>query len=162
MFVVEKVRTMNIGKADPAADPAREPKWLEALDHTADAGIIVHADDLKALFTRAAWGMFSVITDLAAVKAAGKVRIAVEAADRHALLVKWLSELNYRHVTEHWLFCRFDVLSLTDQQLEAEAHGERIDPNRHSIYTEIKAVTFHDLQIENVDGRWTAKVIFDL
>jgi hypothetical protein len=34
-----------------------QPNWLEELDQTADAGIIVRAGDLPKLFVRAAWGM---------------------------------------------------------------------------------------------------------
>jgi SHS2 domain-containing protein len=153
---------MDREKTEKTRHPPEGPDWLEALDHTADAGIVVYAADLKELFARAAWGMFSVITDVNEVKPAEKVRIAVEANDRHALMVSWLSELNYRHVTEHRLFCRFDISTLTDQRLEAEVHGEKTDHERHTIYTEIKAITFHALQIEKADGRWKATIIFDL
>jgi SHS2 domain-containing protein len=152
---------MQTDESDKPSPPVN-PSWLEALDHTADAGIVVHADDLQQLFARAAWGMFSVITDVNVVKAAEKIHLAIKASDRHALLVKWLSELNYRHVKEHQLFCRFDILVLTDQTLEAEVQGEPTDRERHTIYTEIKAVTFHGLQIENAGHQWTATIIFDL
>jgi SHS2 domain-containing protein len=141
---------------------SRNPEWLEPLDHTADAGFIVSADDLKELFARAAWSMFGLITDVAGVKPVDKTHIVVEASDRVALMVRWLAELNYRHVIEHRLFCRFDISMLTDQRLTAEAHGEKTDHERHLIYTEIKAITFHGLQIENVAGRWQATIIFDL
>jgi SHS2 domain-containing protein len=65
-------------------------------------------------------------------------------------------------VTEHKVFCRFDISTLTEQRLEAEVHGEKTDPERHTIYTEIKAITFHALQIEHLDGGWKARIIFDL
>jgi hypothetical protein len=55
----------------------------------------------RRLFERAAWGMFSVTTDVAAARATETSRISIDAPDRVALLVRWLSELNYRHVTEH-------------------------------------------------------------
>jgi SHS2 domain-containing protein len=43
-------------------------------------------------------------------------------------MVKWLSELNYRHVTEHRLFGKFEILEIGNEWLEAEVRGERIDP----------------------------------
>ncbi len=153
---------MDTRETDKIPYPPESPEWLEALDHTADAGIIVHADNLKELFARAAWGMFSVITDVHKVKPAETIRIAVEAGDREALMVRWLSELNYRHVTEHWLLSRVDVLAVTDRRLEADVQGEKTDPARHTIYTEIKAITFHALRIEQIDHRWKAAIIFDL
>jgi SHS2 domain-containing protein len=36
--------------------PELQRSWLEEFDHTADAGIIVHAGDLPELFARTAWG----------------------------------------------------------------------------------------------------------
>jgi SHS2 domain-containing protein len=138
------------------------PEWLKFVDHTADAGIEVEAPDLAGLFERAAWGMFSVITNLAAVRAAEIFPIIIDAPDLGALLVCWLSELNYRHVTEHRIFSSFQVETLSEQHLEARASGEIFDPACHTIFTEIKAVTFHDLRLERHERGWKAQIIFDL
>lgn len=138
------------------------PVWLEWLDHTADTGLVVWADTLPDLFSRAAWGMFSVITDVSQVQPKEMFHLAVEAGDHQALLVRWLAELNFRHVTRHRLFCRFDVLDLSEMALKADVYGEAIDPERHTIFTEIKAVTFHGLEITKVAERWRAQIIFDL
>jgi SHS2 domain-containing protein len=140
----------------------KTPEWLTLVDHTADAGIVVEAPDLARLFERAACGMFCVITDLVAVRAMETSRISIEAPDRAALLVRWLSELNYRHVTEHRVFSKFEVLTLSEHHLGAEVSGEIFDPARHTIFTEIKAVTFHDLQIGHDERGWKAQIIFDL
>ena len=58
------------------------PEWLKFVDHTADAGIAVEAPDLVRLFERAAWGMFSVITDVAAARSTETSRISIDALDR--------------------------------------------------------------------------------
>jgi len=138
------------------------PDWLEFLDHTADAGILVQAPDLKDLFARAAWGMFSLVTDLDTVRLVERSRIRIEASDRLALMVNWLSELNYRHVTEHRLFGKFAIVEICEKWLSAEVHGERFDPARHKVFREIKAVTFHDLRLQRDDQGWKAQIIFDL
>jgi len=161
-FLPDSGKFQNVRERKDKDRDSASRGWLKALDHTADAGIIVEADDLKQLFARAASGMFSVITDVNAIQLLDKTRISVEADDLHALMVRWLSELNYRHVTEHRLFGDFEISSLTDRRLEAEVRGEKINPARHSIYTEIKAITFHGLVIENCDARWKATIIFDL
>jgi SHS2 domain-containing protein len=106
--------------------------------------------------------MFSIITDPATVVPALSETVVVEAPDREALLVRWLSELNFQHVTRHWLFSRFHILKLSDRQLLAETGGEGIAPERHPIHTEIKAVTFHGLKLEPVGAGWQAEIIFDL
>ena len=127
------------------------PDWLEFLEHTADAGILVQAADLKELFARAAWGMFSLVTDVAAIRLVERSRIRIEARDRLALMVNWLSELNYRHITEDRLFGRFVIVEISEKWLSAEVHGERFDSSRHTVFTEIKAVTFHDLRLQRDD-----------
>ena len=136
--------------------------WLQPLDHTADRGIIVRARDLKELFARTARGMFSIIADLGTVEPLQSETIVVTAPDRGALLVRWLSELNFQHVTRHRLFSRFVILELSDNRLVAEVGGETIALQRHTIHTEIKAVTFHGLLLEQVKEGWRAEVIFDL
>jgi SHS2 domain-containing protein len=138
------------------------PAWLQPVDHTADRGIIVQAADMEELFARAAWGMFAIITDMEAVHPAHSEKMVVTAPDRHALLVRWLSELNFQHATRHWLYSRFHILKLSDQQLEAEVGGENIAAERHTIHTEIKAVTFHGLRLEPAEKGWRAEIIFDL
>ena len=68
----------------------------------------------------------------------------------------------YRHVTEHRIFAKFEVVTLSEQHLEADVSGEIFDPARHTIFTEIKTVTFHDLQVERDERGWKAQIIFDL
>jgi|GEM_PF-90184 len=138
------------------------PGWMCLLDHTADVGFFVQADSLPGLFARAAWAMFSVITDIGKVRPVERHTVTVEASDREALMVAWLSELNFRHVTEHNLFSRFEVNMLSGTRLEGEVYGEAIDPNRHVLLREIKAVTFHNLIIANNGHCWTAQIIFDV
>jgi protein archease len=145
------------GRAESTA-----PDWLEFLDHTADAGILVQAADLKELFARAAWGMFSLVTDLDTIRLVESSRIQIEASDQPALMVNWLAELNYRHVTEHRLFGKFVIVEISEKWLSAEVRGERFDPSRHNVFTEIKAVTFHDLRLQRENQGWRAQIIFDL
>ena len=140
----------------------RQPEWLAYLDHTADEGIEARAPDLKTLFERCAWGMFSILTEVASVRPAVPEDVAVEAPDREALLVQWLAELNFRHQTRHVVFGRFEVEEVADQRLAARVWGEPIDRQRHAVHTEIKAVTFHLLRIAQDPQGWTARVLFDV
>lgn len=142
------------------------PDWLQEIDHTGDIGIQVTAASLNELFERAAVGTFSVLADLSTVQPAEKTTITVEGRDRAALMVRWLSELNYRHTVDRWLFCAFEIDAITetngDLALTGTAHGEPIDPDRHTVHTEIKAITFHGLDVHETDGEWAVQVIFDM
>ncbi len=138
------------------------PEWLRQLDHTADAGFTVTAPDRETLYARAAWGLFSILTDVPRVAPRDSRTIRLEADDPAALMVKWLSELNFIHITEHVLFRRFEVRLPGPGRLEAEVSGEPIDPGRHTVYTEVKAVTYHGMEIEQRGESWRAVVIVDL
>jgi len=139
------------------------PDWIEHIDHTGDAGFIVQADSLSGLYERAAWAMFAeVITDIETVRPRKAFSFQLDADDAEALMLAWLSELNFRHITEELVFCRFEVTRIQPDHLEAVAYGEHIDPGRHEIYTEIKAVTFHELRISRQGDLFTARIIFDL
>lgn len=151
------------------------PPWLREIDHTGDVGLAITAPDLATLYARAARGMFWVLTDVEAVRPRESMNVDLDAPDREALMVRWLSELNYIHATQNWLFRRFDVAvasapdatsnapdAETGVRLHATCHGEPVDRSRHTIYTEIKAVTFHDLHVESTDDGWTVQVIFDM
>ena len=146
--------------------PFDPPDWLQEIDHTGDIGIRVTAASLEALFERAAAGTFHVLTDLSSVQATDETRVTVEGRDREALMVRWLSEPNYRHTVEHRLFCDFTVESITQVDegfvLTGTARGEALDRDRHTVYTEIKAITFHGMQIRETDEGWTVQVIFDM
>ena len=108
---------------------------------------------LKRLFERAAWAMFSLLTDVGKVRPARETVVRIQGPDREALLARWLSELNFLHTTGGRLFSRFDIAELSQKTLTAQVFGEKIDPQRHPIYTEIKAVTFHGLRIaEETEG----------
>lgn len=145
---------------------ADAPDWLQEIDHTGDIGIRVTAASLHELFERAALGTFHVLTDLSVVRAEEETAITVEGRDREALMVRWLSELNYRHTVDHHLFCDFAVEAIEETEdgltLSSVARGEPLDPERHTVYTEIKAVTFHGMAIQETEDGWRVQVIFDM
>ena len=140
---------------------ACQPEWLEFLDHTADIGIRVRAADPRELFARSAWALFAVIGSIGRVRPAAEWPIRVEATDPGALLIRWLSELNYLHQTRHVMLCAFDVQELTDTALAAHVRGEAIRPE-HEVARELKAVTFHGLELAHDAGGWRAQIIFDV
>lgn len=143
-------------------DRSAAPSWLREIDHTGDLGIVVSAPDRGQLFERAAWGLFNVLTDLSAVAPREAHAITVEGTDLDDLMVKWLSELNYLHVTQHVLFSKFSIDELEGTRLAATAWGESIDSDRHTVYTEIKAITYHQLEVEETDDGWRVQIIFDM
>ncbi len=131
----------------------------EEIEHTADVGIRAYGATLNELFANAAEGMFSLIADLAGVKAVGEVEVRLTADDMPTLLLRWLLELLYLHETQHFLFSAFEV-DIHGTSLQARAGGEAIDKKRHELKLVIKAVTRHGLMVDAKGG--VAQVIFDI
>ncbi len=132
------------------------------LDHTADIEIVAFGRDVAEAFSNAAYAMFDILTDIDKVREKDSFDLQVSAGDIDELLVSWLDELLYRYETERFIFRRFAVHDISDVSLSASVFGEGIDPSRHEIRTEIKSVTYHQLEVKKTDGVWKAQVVFDV
>jgi SHS2 domain-containing protein len=134
----------------------------EFFEHTADLGLRVRAADLDTLFVEAAQAMFSaIVEDLGTVQPLRQVEMRVTGTDREYLLFDWLKGLLYRFDAEHLLFSRFAVQVESDG-LTGKAWGEPLDPARHELAHEVKAVTYHGLRVEQTADGWLAEVIVDI
>jgi SHS2 domain-containing protein len=137
-------------------------KRFEILDHTADIGIIVHGESLQALFENAGEAFFHLITDLKKVKRRVERRVHIEGESLDRLMVDWLSELLYLHDVENLLFKGFKVDAVGEDGLKATVKGEPFQEGVHVIKTEVKAVTYHQIEVRQETGGWRAQVILDL
>ena len=135
---------------------------FEVFPHTADLGLRVRGKDLDTLFAEAGRGFFSVIVaNLAEVGPTEKISFRVEGQAPDYLLVDFLSELLFIFDTQRIVLSKFDV-HLRDEGLDAEVRGEPLDPQRHQLEHEIKAVTYHGLRVEQETDGWLAEVILDI
>jgi SHS2 domain-containing protein len=138
----------------------------EIIEHTADLGIRGRGESLDTLFAAMARGLFAVIADPETVRldAADTERrraIRLEADATADLLHDWLEELNALHQIHAELYGRFAV-RVTDNRLTAVAEGEAIDPERHDLRVEVKAVTWHDLRVDRTAEGFEAFVLLDI
>ena len=133
---------------------------FEFFDVTADVGYRAYGNSLANAFENAAIAMFEVITDTSTIKPMIKKQIRLEAEDECAILYDWLSELLFLHDSEYLVFSKFDVKinskiveDVERYILDASAYGEEFNPSKHERRSEVKAVTYHmmDIKIENMD-----------
>jgi SHS2 domain-containing protein len=61
---------------------------------------------------------------------------------------------------ETLLFSRFDITEFGESGLEAVCYGEKYDPTRHHLKTEVKSATYHMLGVDAESN--TVRVIFDI
>jgi SHS2 domain-containing protein len=136
-------------------------KDFEILNHTADVGIIAYGADMKQAFANAGRALFSLITELDDVKEVLHRDAELTATDEESLLVEWLNELIYQFDTEGIIFKRFDISQLDNTRLKARGYGERVDRARHKLKREVKAATYHMLEVVKNDG-FRVQVLFDI
>ena len=132
----------------------------EIVEHTADEGIRVTAAGLEPFFRDAAAGMFDIMCGGAVDGWDTQHHVSIQAADLEDLLVDWLSELLYLFEVKKFIFQDAVFDSLHDTALEAKVTG--LSFRGRLAGSEIKAVTYHLLDIRRVSGVYEATVFFDL
>ena len=134
----------------------------ETFDHTADLGLRVRAPDLGTLFAEAGLALTACLVENPdAVRQEITFDVNLPADDLEFLLFDWLKALLYRFDAEHLVFGRFEV-HVTESGLAGAAWGEPLDPDRHALAHEVKAITYHGLRVEPEGGGWLAEMIVDI
>ena len=134
----------------------------QLVDHTADVGLRIEAPTREALFEEAAQALMSLIVeDPESVEERETRDFELAADDPADLLFDWLQALLVAVELRNVLFSRFQV-TLEGRTLRASASGERIDPARHRLAHEVKAITYHALALRATRDGWLAEVVVDI
>ncbi len=142
------------------ADFAAKP--YEVFEHTADVGLRASGATLRELFAHVAEGMESLLVPPEQVRLQVGREIHVEGHDAVSLLINWLNELIFLFDTEYLIFRHFEIDDLSETRLHTFAYGEPYDAQRHDLGNAIKAATWHDIAVEQVEGGYRTTVIFDI
>ncbi len=140
----------------------RDDDGSASFEHTADLGLRVWAVSMEGLFEQAAAGLASLMFDAATVRPAQTVPLVAEGEEPEELLVAWLNEVIFAQEVGGFTPVSARVTSMADGRIEGELSGEPFDPGRHEQRHSIKAVTFHDLQITETDGRYEVSIVLDV
>jgi SHS2 domain-containing protein len=135
---------------------------FELFDHTADLGIRVRAGTLAELPKIAAMALYSVVGELA-VSGPAQSHDWVWADDDDALLLRtFLAELLLIFERDGRMVTRVEVLEFSEKSLRVCAESQLVDAARCVYHREVKAITYHRLAIEPIDGGIEATIIVDI
>ncbi len=145
-------------------------KEYEIVPHTADLKIYAYGITLTEVFRNALRGMFASIKpqsthiryehdELKVSTYTSERKVVVHSPDRETLLVDFLSEALYLSDIHNEAFLDARFSDFSDTELEAVLFGVAITGFE---VVEIKAVTYHDLTFEHLDGIWRATIVFDI
>lgn len=134
-------------------------------DVTSDLSFVARGRDLPALFRAAAEALLAAgVEDPGGVGTSHRETVALEEPDLELLLLRFLGELVFLR-DARGLLLRAGVLEVEAGPpacLRAELVGEPLDPGRHVLETEVKAVTAHGLRVTGDEGGWEARVTLDV
>lgn len=135
-------------------------KKFEILNHPADLKIRAFGKSLPELFTNIAQAVARQQKKKIDKKNKGEwEEIQIESADLESLLVDWLGEILYRSEVNKKIYFDFEIMEFSENpyKIKARIKGAPVEAKN----TDIKAVTYHDLEIKKVGDNWETIVIFD-
>ena len=137
----------------------KQVKRFEEIEHTADKALRIFGHNFPELLVNAALGMNSLMLIKATSNPVTTVQaIELAADDSESMLVEWLSELAYLAESDMAVFTKFDFKEISPAKIVATLYGYKIG----QMEKQIKAVTYHNLEIISAENGLTATVVFDV
>jgi SHS2 domain-containing protein len=133
-------------------------KRFEEIPHTADWSFRAFGKDLRELFANAAFAIFAMegAESRSALETARTVEVT--GVDHVSLLVNWLTELLWLQELHRETYQRYLIETLSPTHLRAQVIGTPWS----KMDKVIKAVTYHNLKIEQTPTGWEAVVVVDV
>jgi SHS2 domain-containing protein len=130
---------------------------FEELEHTADWSLRIWGKSMADLLAAAARGMLALMVVEAQPSKGTSRSIDMHAEDRESLLVAWLEDLLFELETRH----------VAPVQLALEAgddwlHASLMEVPCPAPQKPIKAVTFHNLEVNQTADGLEAQIVFDV
>ncbi|KAK8807000.1 hypothetical protein WA158_003759 [Blastocystis sp. Blastoise] len=143
------------------------PIEYEYLDNTADIQVHSWGKNLKLAFEQNVLGMFGYMTDMDKIKidlTKSPKRVKAHGHDLLSLLYQLLDECLCLFSTEYFLVRDIHILEFNEQTFDITAlcFGEEWNTEKHPQGTEIKAVTYSNMQIHERDDHVDVYVILDI
>lgn len=135
---------------------------FELFDHTADIGIRVFAPALEGLIAPATDGLYAVIGEIAECGPEETVLLDFAGEDTATLLRDYLAELLRLFESSQRVIVEPQVTGFSTTRLRITARALRIDADQCIFHREVKAITYHELEIREVAGGFEATVIVDI
>jgi len=135
------------------------------LDHPADVQIHSWGKSLKEAFEQAAVGMFGIMTEIETVDPIQEETVEATGHDMDSLLFNFLDECLFSFCVEpNICACKVEITDFdaTSFSIKATLHGETFNLEKHPQGTEVKAITYSNLQIHSQPNDCEVYVIVDI
>lgn len=129
----------------------------EEVDHTADVALRVWGENFQTLLSQAAEGLYTLVGVETSLNSPVETNFVLPLSNCEDVVVDFLNELLYLLEEKRHTFSNFSFTENEDR-LEIQATGNKVlSQDRY-----IKAVTFHDLNVEESDRGLEVIITFDV
>src|ERR687896_2574531 len=135
------------------------------LDHMTDAIIEAYGSTLDEAFENAAKGLVNTMFNIKEITPDQEAEIIAKGHDIESLLYDWLEKVMLRILIDNIVLSDFKVKiseSNGNYFLKGIVKGEVLDLQKHHYKVEIKAVTYHEMEIKQKENIITTRFLLDL
>lgn len=134
----------------------------EFLEHTADLKFRAYGASFDEVLVNAALALKAAFIGDQDVGLGVEKKFTVSGLNLEEVVHDFLSELIFLFETEHYVASKLSVTVDEAFNLTAECDGSVLDFTRHRVETEVKACTYHDMQVKQVGDGWVIQVVCDI
>lgn len=141
-------------------------KKFEWIDHPADAGFKAYGKNLEEAFENAALALTELMVDSDKVELKEEEKIEIQSEDLESLLFDWLDHFLYLQGAKGYIASKFEVEDIIEENdgysLRGKAWGEKYSLKKHGPGSEVKAITYHMMEINQEPARTSVQVVVDV
>jgi len=137
-------------------------KLFRIIDHTADIGFEVKGDSKEKVFETAALAFFEIMWEIGDFKGNKPETIEITGSDTKELMVNFLEEFLYLYEAKGLICTDIKVAEISTTGIRAVAWLKPFTEEQDQEILGVKAVTYHQLYIGEIKGRWTARIFLDI
>ena len=134
---------------------------FEYFEHTADIGLRGYGASFPEALEYTAKGMIRQLIDIVRMEIREEQTISIQGGTREDVVIKFLNRLIFLFETGKFVPLEYHIELIGEKELKAVLKGDIWNSDRDEMNKEVKAATYHQLQVEHTD-QWVIQVILDI
>ncbi|MEK6844628.1 MAG: archease [Nanoarchaeota archaeon] len=139
----------------------KNTKKFKFLEHTADIKFQAFGNSLKKVFENSALALFNIVYDLK-IKDKKKFKIYAKGRDLESLMYNFLEEILVLIDSKNFLPSKIINFKLDKKNLKIRAEIIGDDAKNYNISEHVKAITYNEMFIKKIRGRWVSQIVLDI
>ncbi len=136
----------------------------EYFETTADIGVTACGESLENAFINSALGTMNLITSINQIKPKITKKVEIKSEDIYGLLYDWITELLILLDSDFFIASEYDIIITKNNEyiLTGNITGDIYNTDLYNYKTEVKAITYHNMDIKKIGDKYKLNFILDL